>query len=215
MSITICLLLSLMLHAPLHVHAAAEDLKRPDFYSEVKELLGDMAEENKYETNTFDRCHIVPWGFIKNRINENKNLDDFIDDLAEIHDDAAFYKNVKAENQEKIKKFTEDYKAAAKEIIKDKYLTFEDKKKLAKSLFNFPSNLYPGDEKINKEIANNLDPPKKVKGSEERSNEATEHAKELYMKYKDSGLNIKEDSGKALSSDKPPDDSSDKYITIS
>ena len=203
-----------MLHAPLHVHAAADDLERPKFYDRVHKLLGNVGEENNYVKGTFDRCHIVPWAFIKDKINQNKNLDDFIDDLAKIHDDAAYYKNVKTENQEKIKKFTEEYKDAAKEAIKNKNMKAADKKNLAKILFNFPSNLYPGNRAIDNEIDNNLDPPKKVKGNKERSNEATDHAKELYKKYKNCGLNIKENSGKALSSDKPPGDASDKYITI-
>ena len=213
MKITVCHILLFILHAVFYIQEAATAGKgRPEFELEVKDLIKDMAEANKYVGGIFDRCHIVPWGFMSKMM---KNKDkakvlEFIDDLAKIHDDAAFYKNLGATIQEKIKTYTEEYKTAAKKAVED-----GDETKLGESLYNFPSNLYPGKPALNEEVGPNFDPPKQATASKERSNDATEAAKETYKKYKPYGLKIDENSlGKALSSDKPPGDTSEKYITI-
>ena len=88
---------------------------------------------------------------------------------------------------------------------------------LAKSLFNIPSNLYPGDQNNNRLLQGRLDPPKHERTTGGRSNDASNHAKALYAKYQEDELQIYPDpssSTRALSSDKPPDDESNDYVTI-
>ena len=173
--------------------------------------MKEMAAANGYISNFYDICHIVPLAFIKQIMQGTPDkVNAFIEDLAEIHKDATFYNKLDVTWKEYTQTNTTKFKNAAKQALAE-----ENMEDLEEMLNTIPSNLYPGKDEINKEIAENLDPPKKDNGSKERSNEATQHAKELYAKYKDSGLNIKEDSGKALSSDYPPGDSSAKYITIS
>ena len=199
------------------MQATAGKRDRPyDFDPNVKMLLEKMAHANGYRLNIYDSCHIVPWKFIKDMVNIKSNLKDFINDLAVIHDDAAFFKKLGETEKRDIRKYTKEYQ---KEAIR--YDIHRDKENLKTMLFNFPSNLYPGNGRINKKIAEKFDPPRKGKEIDSLNNEikrvgeASRHAKDLYKKYKALGLQIVADrSGKALSSDKPPGDDSYEYIEI-
>ena len=186
-------------------------LPQPSFEGKTRKILGKMASENEYSLGGYTICHIVPWQFIedmiKDMINDSENFDTFIDDLATIHTDAAFYKKLSDKSKTDIDSITEEYKTAAKKAARDK-----DMNMLANTLFNIPSNLFPGDNAITGKIGERqMNPPKKGVGAH-RINQATDHAKQLYKSYHDSGLEIHSDRlGRALSSDRPP---KNDYITI-
>ena len=103
---------------------------------------------------------------------------------------------------------------------------------LAKTLFNMPSNLYPGDHKNNEDIgdntngtgATNIDPPKegieihkKSKGKDriviERIKSAGQVAQGLFKKYQPYGL-TKKGPDMAKTSDKPDGDGTGDYVSI-
>ena len=206
----------------------------------------EMARANGYRK--FDKCHIVDWDFIAHMILRYKRgtktrrqmtqfrkhwtltrkrmvqfkirgklarmqMTQFINDLAKFHRSASFFDALKSATARKLATLTAKYKAEAK-----KALATGDTRKLARSLFNMPSNLYPGDPRNNRSIKNRLDPPKAESTTGGRSDEATQIAKNLYAKYKRIGLTIYPDPSspltRAKSSDKPPGDTSGDYVTI-
>ena len=170
-----------------------------------------MATANGYG-GEFQGCHIVPWNFIAKMYDQlsKSKMNEFIDDLAMIHTDASFYDALDQTTKDELDELTNTYQLKAKEHL-DEGNTVE----LRKDLYNIPSNLYPGDSSNNQSIQGNLDPPRK--GTESaRSDDATDQAKALYVKYNVKGLGIRSDSSsppRAKSSDKPPGATKD-YVTI-
>jgi len=246
MKLTFIFLFLFTLHI-VHCARVSSRVPRPrSFSAEVRVLVVEMARANGYKK--FDKCHIVDWDFIAHMILRYKRgtlarrriaqfykrgtltkrrmaqfykhgklarnqMTQFINDLAKIHRSASFFDALKSATTRKLVTLTVKYKAAAK-----KALATGNTQKLAKALFNIPSNLYPGDQRNNRSIKNRLDPPKAELVTGGRSDEATRIAKNLYAKYKRLGLAIYPDPSspltRAKSSDKPPGDTSGDYVTI-
>ena len=202
----ILLLLALALHAFL-----SQALARPNFKADVNDLLQKMATQNGY--TLFHKCHIVPWNFIENTIDngDKAKIEAFIEDLAKIHTDASFYNALKKDTQTNLDEMTNDYKSDARTHLQN-----GETNNLKKDLFNIPSNLYPGDPSNNMSIQGNLDPPRKKTTTGGRSNDATDQAKALYKKYQGDGLSISSDDPTSLiakSSDKLPN-TDENYVTM-
>ena len=220
MKIISILLFTIILHEVYSVKIPPPPkVPRPSaFAAEVNTLLRKMATENGYGTK-FDRCHIVPWKFMGDRILDHKNgkmsntkMNNFIKDLAKIHKSASFYQELQKSTKAELETLTTKYKNDALAAVKT-----GDTNKLAKSLFNMASNLYPGDRSNNRSIQNNLDPPKEESTTGGRSTEATPIAKLLYRKYQPDGLTAMHDPStpaNVKSSDKPPGDTSGDYAKI-
>ena len=226
MKISIIFLLSIALHGVFTVNAVKSPktkklpgVTRPGFDKDVNNLIKDMANVNGY-TAKFDRCHVVPWKFIATMVDEFTNgnlpkgrMNTFIKDLARIHKSASFYYALSKTTKKTLENLTNNYKTNALAAVKAK-----DPKKLARMLFNIPSNLYPGDRRNNRSIQDNLDPPKEELGSGGRSNEAVQGAKTFLAKYAKYGLTAKDDPSapgvKVKSSDIPPGDTSGDYVKI-
>ena len=228
MKIGIIFLLAVITHAvfsvkrpakakPIYPKTKLVNIKRPNFYSPITELLNDMAEDNGYKA--FDKCHVLSWKFMQEVVAKHwskkvdkKYMQQFILQLATKHTDAAFYKALSPTTKKDLLTLTKDFKERALDA-----LDAEDSKQLQKYLFNMPSNLYPGDSTRNRMIQENLDPPKKASPTGARTNEASLRAKLLYKKYRGRGLTVKPDPtnvAMVLSSDKPPKDKSKDYIKI-
>ena len=218
MKITFVFLLFFTLHA-VHSLKAPPKAKRPSsFPRNVIVLLKKMSIENGYVN--FDKCHIVNWDFIAKMVQKYKSgtltkteMTKFINNLAKIHKSASFYDALKATTRRELVTLTNKYHADAKHALATGKMWM-----LERSLFSIPSNLYPGDQSNNRSIKNRLDPPKAESTTGGRSDEATQHAKHLYAKYKADGLNIYPDPSspttRAKSSDTPPGDTSGDYVTI-
>ena len=184
------------------------------YVPETYKILKEMATANNYKVyqiHGHEEYNIVPRAFIESMINSKRNLNELIDDLAKIHEDAAFYEKLNPETKEKIKKETEIQKSKAREAVKNNEMKY-----LRSLLFNIPSNLYPVNRSIKTKIPGKFDPPRKGMktrdGNVERLPEASKIAKYLYNKYKALGLEIAaDDLGRAQTSDVPP---KDVYITI-
>ena len=185
-------------------------LARPRFEKDVDNLLKKMAAQNGYKSK-FDRCHIVPWGFLSDfvdknfRVNNNK-INDLIDDIGSQHSDAAYIGNLDSTTRSGLKNLCDSYVKKAKRALGS-----SNSKLVKKWLFSMPCNLYPGDSSINRSIQSNLDPPKKGRtgNKKTRTSEATDEAKNLYTKYNSDGLNAVISQSKkpqtwVKSSDKPP-----------
>ena len=218
MKITLIFLFFFALHIVHSLKAPPKPQRPRSFSTEVRVLLAKMAKENGYMK--FDKCHIVDWDFMAKMILRYKSgtltkteMTKFINNLAKIHKSASFYDALKGTTRKELVTLTNKYHADAKRA-----LATRNTLKLARSLFNMPSNLYPGDQSNNRSIKNRLDPPKADSGTGGRSDEATQHAKHLYAKYKADGLNIYPDPSspttRAKSSDTPPGDTSGDYVTI-
>ena len=204
----------------------AASIKRPDFKKDVEDILDDMGKYNKYEFNPkdkggrkrpFDKCHIIPFGFMKKMIDEYSHdnfksdiMEEFILDLAKMHTTAAFFSALPDTTQKEIGRLAKKYYDNAKSAFE-----VGDLLMLAKTLFNMPSNLYPGDHDNNNDIGNNIDPPKEGIGKT-RTKEASKVAKELFNKYKPYGLTEKSDGklNMAKTSDKPIGDDTGDYVSI-
>ena len=194
-------------------------ISRPSsFSSKVTELLKQMGTANKYVR--FDKCHILPWQFLNDMVENYSNgkiakgvMKTFISDLAQIHTDAAFYSALLPATQNTLTSLTTTFETDAQTALNGGNM-----QKLAKSLFNMPSNLYPGDQGNNRSIQNNIDAPKQLASSGMgRSTDATTVAKKLFAKYAPYGLTKLSKSGSstmAKTSDKPPGDSTGDYVTI-
>ena len=206
----------LLLLFTLHTALSAKPKRPTNFTKRVKDLLKQMAVENEYKK--FDKCHIVPWDFMADMIDQyerrkrtKKEMTTFIDHLAMIHKDASFYKKLDAGTREKLENLRKDSQDIAK-----KALGSGNMKMLAQALFNIPSNLYPGYLSNNRGIRNRFDPPKKELNTV-RTDDATNIAKALYAKYHPYGLTMYPDPknpNRAKSSDTPPNDNSGAYVTI-
>jgi len=218
MKITLIFLLFFTLHVIQSAKAPPKPQRPRSFSTEVRLLMANMAKENGY--GKFDKCHIVDWDFMAKMIQRYKSgtltktkMTKFISDLAKIHKSASFYDALKGTTKKTLTTLTKKYEADAKNA-----LATGNNAKLARSLFNIPSNLYPGKQSNNRSIKNRLDPPKVESLAGGRSDEATQHAKNMYAKYKRDGLNIYPDPAspatRAKSSDRPPRDTSGDYVTI-
>ena len=192
-------------------------IPRPrSFASDVNKLLSDMADENKY-MKKFDRCHILPWQFLRdmitkynsNQINKNQ-MKTFINDLSQIHTGATYYVVLRSSTRKTLKSLTSKYCTEALKALDN-----GNTKELANKLYNMPSNLYPGDPTNNRSIQNNIDAPKE--DSSGRSTTASAVAKMLFTTYRVHGLTMLSkpgDSTMAKTSDKPPGDTTGDYVTI-
>ena len=208
----------------LQAAAASENFKlvntipRPSFTSKVTDLLKHMGTANKYVV--FDKCHILPWQFLSHMVENYSNnrirkdvMETFINDLAQIHTDAAYYNVLSPETQHTLVSLTMEFTAYAQTALNGGNM-----QELAKSLFNMPSNLYPGDQGNNRSIQNNIDAPKQLASSGMgRSTDATTVAKKLFAKYAPYGLTKLSkpcSSTMAKTADKPPGDSTGDCVTI-
>ena len=219
-----CLLITAFI---LRAVASSETVKRAkppapiprpsSFASDVNRLLSDIAKENKY--TTFDRCHVVPWQFLRDMIVKfnskkiNKTvMQNFVNDLAQIHKSATFYIVLKSATRKTLATLTTKYHTNA-----IKALNSGNTKELVKNLYNMPSNLYPGDPRNNRSIQDNFDAPKEDSGTGGRSTMASTVAKSLFRTYSAYGLSKLNKPGSttmAKTSDKPPGDTTGDYITI-
>ena len=189
-------------------------IPRPSsFASDVNKLLSDMADENKYNKK-FDRCHILPWQFLRDMITKyssnTRRMQTFINDLSQIHTGATYYLVLKSATRKTLRSLTAKYRTEAL-----KALTNGNTKELANKLYNMPSNLYPGDPTNNRSIQNNIDAPKE--DSSGRSTTASAVAKMLFTTYRVEGLTMLSKPGDptmAKTSDKPPGDTTGDYVTI-
>ena len=210
----------------LHAVASSELLKRvkptapiprpASFASDVNGLISDMAKANKYD-NGFDRCHIIPWHFLRDMINKynskqiNKSkMKTFINDLSQIHKSATYYVVLELATRNKLKNLVAKYLKEAHDALDD-----GKTKELASKLYNMPSNLYPGDPTNNRSIKNNIDAPKEDSGG--RTTTASAVAQRLFRTYRGLGLTMlsnPDDPSMAKTSDKPPGDTTGDYVTI-
>ena len=196
-------------------------ISRPScFASDVNGLLTGIAKENRYPNSKFDRCHVVPWQYLRDMIVKYANnaislttMRNFVDDLAQIHKSATFYKVLKPGTKATLTALTDKYrKNAIKALTSGKFT------ELAKQLYNMPSNLYPGDPGNNRSIKDNFDAPKEDSATGGRSTTASAVAKMLFAKYgKTMGLTKLDKPGDqtmAKTSDKPPGDTTGDYVTV-
>ena len=189
------------------------------FASDVNGLLKGIAKENRYPNSKFDRCHVVPWQFLKDmivkyqkKIISTTTMTKFINDLAQIHKSARFYKVLNSDTQTKLADLTTKYEKNAINALASR-----DMEELAKQLYNMPSNLYPGDPGNNRSIKDNFDAPKEDSGTGGRSTTASAVAKMLFATYGVKGLTKLDKPGDktmAKTSDKPPGDTTGDYVTI-
>ena len=224
MKIGIIFLLVLALHAASSSELSARARKPPtiprpsSFSSKVVALLGQMAKANRY--TRYDKCHIIPWQFMRDMVVKYSNkqiskgvMKTFIKGIAQIHKDAAFYDALPRATKTTLATLTKMYETDAQNA-----LTSGNMKLLITSLFNMPSNLYPGDPSNNRSIRNNIDAPKELASSGfGRTTDATTVAKRLFAKYSRYGLTKFSKPGSftmAKTSDKPPGDTTGDYVTI-
>ena len=195
-------------------------IPRPSsFASDVNKLLSDIAKENRYPNSKFDRCHVVPWQFLRDMIvkyNSKKItktvMQNFVNDLGQIHKSATFYIVLKSATRKTLATLTTKYYTNA-----IKALNSGNTKELVKSLYNIPSNLYPGDPKNNRSIQDNFDAPKEESATGGRSTTASAVAQSLFRTYSAYGLTKLNKPGSTTmgkTSDKPPGDTTGDYVTI-
>ena len=223
MKISLILLFAFVLHTvssstiPKRGKPAAGRSRPANFDKAVNSLLAQMATVNGY--TKFHRCHILPWQFLKSMVDmytqkkvTKSVMTSFINDLAKIHKGAAYYSALTAAMKSTLASLTSKYKADAIQAVNSM-----DTRKLEKSVYNMPSNLYPGDPRNNMSIQDNIDAPKEATSSGGRSTDATTTAKNLFSKYKSYGLtklNKPGDATMAKSSDKPPRDTTGDYVKL-
>ena len=193
----------------LSVESTTTHFRRPRFSAKINGLLDSMAKDNAYswtKKRNYHKCHIVPWNFMEQMISKfnTKNLSsttgitfnvtlNFIEDLSKIHVDATFYKNLGITTSKKLRDTVKEKRLIALDLL-DYFLlkrttkeTKERKYLLLQTLFNMPSNLFPGNAPSNMGIKDRFDPPRKdTKGS--RSMDATKTAKDIFKKYENDGL---------------------------
>lgn len=156
--------------------------------TEVDKLLEEMAKANGY--TDFDKCHIVPWSFIKKMVLDNKNekisnstLSTFIEDLAKNHEDAEFYDALLSTTKENLENLTKKYKEEAESAKEDGNM-----EQLATALYNMPSNLYPCHMNNTGDNKDALNSPKAKGSGKNGTANATANTKKLFDTYEEYGL---------------------------
>ena len=188
--IVIFFLLSAILHESFSAtnSSSTSEMQEPSSVpSEVENLLEEMAKANGY--TDYDTCHIVPWSFIKkmaldskNETISNRTLSTFIEDLAKIHEDAAFYDPLSSDTKGKLENLTKKYQEGAETAMNDGNM-----EEAATALYNMPSNMFPCSKNNTSGNTDTLNPPKAM-GSGNGTAEVSSNAKKLYETYEEYGL---------------------------